>query len=39
MVAGKAGSGGGASGGSLAMDAAEERIVAGFRVISPSNTG
>ena len=39
VVVGNAGSIGGASGGSLATDAAEERIAAGVRVISWSNTG
>ena len=39
MVVGTVGSGGGASGNLLVMDAADERIVVGVRVISPSNTG
>ena len=38
-MAGSAGSVGGASGRSLATDAAEERVAAGVRVISWSNTG
>ena len=39
VVAGAAGSGSGASGASLLVDAADERLVIGVRVISPPNTG
>ena len=38
VVEGGAGSASGASGGSLAMEAAEERVAVGARVISRSNT-
>lgn len=39
VVAGAAGSGSGASGGSLLVDVADERLEGGVRVISPPYTG